>query len=363
MTGDPVLRSIPDEVRGTPGFFHHIIAGIDAGRAADAFHLGAIADVYPRGADIHALEAVDAIARRFRFFPAELFPRLSPLIVVGDDHRVAVQQHALQPSVGADRRADLFPEIGIHCIEDSREDQHPEQPGDMLRHRAGNDLPEPFDPDDISKKSVCDNKRQEIKNPVLGGFLSDLRTRPGCFGQQFLPGGVSFYQILDLPEQHFHKDGLWAYPTAEQPSEGRGEQDHENDKSHHRQSEDEEILGPEYLTENNESCVRYIEKEEWLSIHINKGHGKEQQEKSPAYIGPQVIPFSLWLPGVDPFTMSRGVHCRQVVPEGIRIRCGDRSCRRFIISLHNSSFSICYLARVPSGGLAFGGFVPPSDFT
>ena len=57
-----VERGVADEAARRADLVHHRVAGIHAGGAVDAFHLGAVADVDAGGADRHALVAGHAIA-------------------------------------------------------------------------------------------------------------------------------------------------------------------------------------------------------------------------------------------------------------------------------------------------------------
>src|SRR5690606_25408844 len=72
---------------------HHLVARVDAIRAADALELRAVADVDADRAHRDAAPAVDAIARPGG---AERAARLAARPVVADVDRVAVVQHALQ---------------------------------------------------------------------------------------------------------------------------------------------------------------------------------------------------------------------------------------------------------------------------
>ena len=55
---------VGDQAGGRPIFVHHRVAGVDAQAALDAAEIGAVADIDAGRADMHALQAVDAVAGR-----------------------------------------------------------------------------------------------------------------------------------------------------------------------------------------------------------------------------------------------------------------------------------------------------------
>src|SRR5450631_1324045 len=122
MGRDAIFRRIPDQIGGTADLLHHVVARIYAGRAAHAFHLRAVPDIDPGRADLHALQAVDAIAGRRVGFLGEFLPGFAAPVVIGDDHGVAVQEYALQTPIRTDDGAGLFPEKSIDRIKNARED-------------------------------------------------------------------------------------------------------------------------------------------------------------------------------------------------------------------------------------------------
>ena len=108
---------------------HHIVAGVDAQRAGDAFHLLPVADVDAHRAHVYAGHAVDAVAlggdrisasvqrlRQIRDMRVghigvgtlALAARLSPPVAVGDGQGVGVHHRGLNARPGAHVDADLF---------------------------------------------------------------------------------------------------------------------------------------------------------------------------------------------------------------------------------------------------------------
>src|SRR5688572_16123789 len=122
----------------------------------------------------------------------------------------------------------------------------------MLRHRLGDNSSEFFNTDNITQKKVSDDERNSKEYYMLDCLLKHFAARPFLIGQHFLSGGITFYEIFNFPEQHFHEYRLRADPSAKQPSEGGGEQDDKHDERNHRKTEYEKVLWPEHLTENDE---------------------------------------------------------------------------------------------------------------
>src|ERR1700761_1533219 len=99
MTFSPVFGSIADQPGQPARFFHHMITGINTGGTAYAFHLGAIADIYPRRTDFHTLQKVDTVAQSRIFLFGKLTPWLASLMIISHDHGIPIQQHTLQPAI------------------------------------------------------------------------------------------------------------------------------------------------------------------------------------------------------------------------------------------------------------------------
>ena len=63
---------VGDQPRRPADLGHHGVAGVDAQPALDAAEIGAVADVDAGRADMHALQAVDAVAGRQALLRAAL---------------------------------------------------------------------------------------------------------------------------------------------------------------------------------------------------------------------------------------------------------------------------------------------------
>lgn len=185
----------------------------------------------------------------------------------------------------------------------------------MLAHRFRNDLVQFFYANNIGQKEVGNDKCQKIEHKVFDGPPRDLAGSPGGCFIEFLLRRTPFNKIFNFPEQHFHKHRLGTNPAAKQPAKGCGEQDDENDEGDHSQPEDEKILGPEHLSENNESGGGDIEKKQRPAIDINKGQGNEQGKEAKAHCRAQVVQSAHRLLGIYPVALSARIYGSDPVPE------------------------------------------------
>ena len=106
---DVVVRVVGDQAARQADALHHVVAGVDAERAIDAFELIAVADVDAHRAGGDALVAVDAMAAAFpRLALLVRAARLAAIGAIGDHQRVVVDQ----------RRLDARPRahIGAHLL-------------------------------------------------------------------------------------------------------------------------------------------------------------------------------------------------------------------------------------------------------
>ena len=112
-----MLRGVADQAARRADLVHHVIAGVDAGRAGNAFVLQAVADVDAGRAHLHAQRAVDAVARalgRALTMPRGARRAAHRVDVVGNDQRVLIEHRALEARVRTHVLADLFAhEAGI----------------------------------------------------------------------------------------------------------------------------------------------------------------------------------------------------------------------------------------------------------
>src|SRR5690606_5561218 len=99
LSGESAGGIIADEAGGALEFTHDVIAGVDAGGAADALHLQAVADIDAGGADLHAAGAGHAVAGVGIGCLAAGFAAFR---VVADDYGFLVGEGGLDASIGAE---------------------------------------------------------------------------------------------------------------------------------------------------------------------------------------------------------------------------------------------------------------------
>src|SRR5262249_47883608 len=124
-----VLGGVTDQPARAAHLVHHLVAGVDAGRAGDALDLQALADIDAGGTHLHAPGAVDAVAETLRArIRAALAgaTRLTAFLVVGDDQRVLVEHGALEARVGTHVLAYLLAQVAGVSIGGEAVEEHPE---------------------------------------------------------------------------------------------------------------------------------------------------------------------------------------------------------------------------------------------
>ena len=104
---------IGDQPRRPADLRHHRVAGIDAQPTLNAAEIGTAADIDAGRADMHALQAIDAIAGRLAVFMQrrsllQRRARLTAVVTIGNVERVFVGQGRLDPRPRAHIDADLF---------------------------------------------------------------------------------------------------------------------------------------------------------------------------------------------------------------------------------------------------------------
>src|SRR5262249_40128072 len=153
-----------NQAPGPGHLVHNGVAGVDTRRAVHAFHLSAVADIDPGGADPDALAAIDAIAKAFapagfRFLAALPVRALLPALLGVSDHQgVLIQNCGLESAVRTDKRAGLLAESGEYRIEHQGEQDHESQAGDMVRRVVCADLNQLLATDDVAQKRIPDDE-------------------------------------------------------------------------------------------------------------------------------------------------------------------------------------------------------------
>ena len=216
---------VADEAARIAHFVHDVVAGIDAGGAADAFVLQAVADVDAHRAHLHAHGAVDAVAQ-IGVFALHVFlacpARLAACRVVGNNQRVAVEHGALEAGIGAHVFAHLLAQdVG-------------KQPGGAAVERGGNQRRagngRPVEREDVryqradgaepaGEGDARPGANQENQQ-VFGGLDADFGEVPRRFIELEPLVAVAFHQVVD-PQHDFGIDRLRAGIAAPQaPGDG-----------------------------------------------------------------------------------------------------------------------------------------------
>ena len=123
--------------------------------------------------------AVDAIAGFADLIAPQFAAGLAPHMIIGNDDRVAVQQHTLQPAVRTDEDARLFAEPGEDPVEHHRETGHRGEQCEVVGRRFGHELPKLRDTNDVGKQRVRDQDRDRGIDDVLHGLPEELVAVPG----------------------------------------------------------------------------------------------------------------------------------------------------------------------------------------
>src|SRR5690606_10504402 len=266
---------------------HHVITGVDAGGAVNAFQLGAVPDVYPGRTYINTLVAVDAVPQS-KDRPVFIFPEFGTtffsfpaFVVIGYHHRFVVQQDALQSPVGAGDGTHLFPKPCKDEKEDPGEDKDPYKGAYMFQRTFSNVIQYAFAGNEVGQEHVGDHKGDDGKEEPFEALLPDLFRIPFLFIESHLGSAIAFDPVFYLPEYHFHENGLRADPSAEDPSEGGGEYGDKHHGNDHSRNSQIEILRPERLSENIEFPACKIEKEKLVPVNVNKGSRQQDSQQEP----------------------------------------------------------------------------------
>lgn len=136
---------------------HDVVAGIHAGGAADAFHLQAVANVDPGGADLDTTQAVNAVAGRG--VGGGFATGFAANFVVTNDDGVVVGQGGLESAIGAEDDAELFTEPAEGKVDGTGEEEHDAEREEVLRGRTLHPLVEGAKGDEVGDEDVRDEGR------------------------------------------------------------------------------------------------------------------------------------------------------------------------------------------------------------
>src|ERR1700761_4746538 len=115
-------------------------------------------------------------------------------------------------------------------------------------------------------------------------FFNDLILCPWRCIQLSAFIGITFYPYFYFAKDHFHENGLRAYPSAKNPAERDGEQDNTNQKDKRSQHEQENVLRPENLPEQHKLSVDHIQHQQRLPADPHERPGKEKYQVSIAQV-------------------------------------------------------------------------------
>src|SRR5690606_38807579 len=156
---------------------HHVITGVDAGGAVNAFQLGAVPDVYPGRTYINTLVAVDAVPQS-KDRPVFIFPEFGTtffsfpaFVVIGYHHRFVVQQDALQSSVGAGDGTHLIPKPWKDGREDAGELEVDGRGAYLFARAFSNVIEYAFAGNDVGQKHVGVDKGDDTEEEAFAAVL------------------------------------------------------------------------------------------------------------------------------------------------------------------------------------------------
>ena len=222
-----VLRGVADQPARVVHLVHHAVADVDAGGAADAFVLQALADVDAGRADLHAQPAVDAVAQAQRLavgLARARAARLAALGVVADDQRVLVEHRALEARVRAHVLADLLAHEAGVAVGGEAVEQHPEAsptgPSAQLRHQ----LRQRADRREVADEGEAGPQRDGDPDRLLGHLRASCGRGPRAGVELHARDAVALELALD-PHEDLGVDRLRAGIAAPQPPGHRGEQE------------------------------------------------------------------------------------------------------------------------------------------
>ena len=184
---------------------HDVVAGVDAQAALDAAEIGAVADVDAGRADVHALQAVDAVAGRLAV-GAQLLglldraARLAAVVAVGDVERVFVGERRLDARPRAHIEADLLAHMAGERVGGEGEDADPGI-GDERRLEGGEILHQRRRVGEIEHPGAAGPPGDHQPDEMLDALARPGRGGPLAGVALHVLAAVAFDQALDREEQ------------------------------------------------------------------------------------------------------------------------------------------------------------------
>ena len=255
-----VLGRVTDQAARIADLIHDLIAAVDAGRAADAFVLQAIANVDASGADVHADVAVDAVALAGCLVVLVLATRgtrFAAAGVIGDNQRVLVEHHALEARVRAHVFAYLFAQEPSHAIGREGVEEDPEGlPGAEVEGDKVVDLG--VDGCEVASKREAGPQGDGKPEDVFAGLDAQL-ARAHRLPVELDAGVTLAFDLLLYPHEDFRVDGLWTGITTEQATADCGKEEQGVGRDDQQDCEIDHVLWPEDQAENIELAFDQIE--------------------------------------------------------------------------------------------------------
>ena len=260
-----------------------LVAGVDAGGAADALHLEAVADIDTGGADLDAAVAVDAVAGGG---VGGFAPGFAACFVVADDDGIVVGEGGLDAAVGAEDDAELFAEPGEGEVEGAGEEEDDAE-GDV-RGRGGLRrciCPERGEGDEVGEEDVGDGGGGDEVEGVFEDAFGDFWNGPWGGVELAAGGGIAVDEAFDAAEDVLEEDGVGAGPAAPEAAEEGGDEEEGEAEAGEEEEAEPEILGDEGDAEEVEAAVVDVEEDGGVAVDGDPGEGDVDGDEEEAEDG------------------------------------------------------------------------------
>ena len=259
---------------------HHVVAGVNAGGAGNAFLLQSIADINTGRADLYAHGAIHTETERFRVLAILFFQAVAWLAafgVVGNDEGVAVEHCPLKAGIRAKILAELFAhdtrlQVAKAAVEGDpqislRVGAQGEEVGDELA-----------DGGEITDETDTGGKRHPYPQAVFKDAFAPFPATPRLARKFELLGAVTFDFLLN-PEKNFGVNGVrTGITTPDAPQEG-GRKEEQQREAKQDEGKQDEILRPDIEAEDIETAVRHVEENGLTPVPLEKGQDVEDAEQ------------------------------------------------------------------------------------
>ena len=233
--------------------------------------------------------------------------------VVADDQRVAVQQHRLEPAVGARHQTGLLAEereVEHHRAGHAGHDQERDR---VIERRPCDPCPQLVHAHEVGQKRVRQEHAQEQIRRELG--------RPSPGSGLLLLARLALEQPLDGAVEELHVHCLRARPAAPHAPEERREQEDRDEDADREQRQQHGVGRIEDRPEQRELATRDVELHQRASGEAQVGDQREQRDQCVRHNPPSVPELSARRLGLDPPTRPVRVQRR----EHARLGCLHRT--------------------------------------